>query len=320
MATAIDFQALFAEERARMMAEMEGGSSAASSGTAQQPAPGSGSPRTALHSWESLPDPAVPLSSKPRLDLVEREVCSDALGGVHYVPDFVTPEEAAALLARLEEMPEGCWAQLRRRRLQNHGGTPHSDGMMLEPMPRFVQAVSSPHAQLDQCTYVQVMDATVQAGVFTVMAATVEAGVFSEDAPPNHVLLNEYACGQGIAPHQDGPLYEPQDGPLYEPQVAILSLSGPALLQFWPSLQATKEADGAAASVAAHTGNAAGMGLAIGSRVPRADTRVSLTIRRVLKVADAGRERIATSEAREERRRKEQWWLSSRGEEGLAPR
>lgn len=144
MATAIDFQALFAEERARMMAEMEGGSSAASSGTAQQPAPGSGSPRTALHSWESLPDPAVPLSSKPRLDLVEREVCSDALGGVHYVPDFVTPEEAAALLARLEEMPEGCWAQLRRRRLQNHGGTPHSDGMMLEPMPRFVQAVSSP--------------------------------------------------------------------------------------------------------------------------------------------------------------------------------
>ena len=28
-----------------------------------------------------------------------------------------------------------------------------------------------------------------------------------------------------------------QDGPLYEAQVAILSLSGPALLQFWPSLQ-----------------------------------------------------------------------------------
>jgi len=122
-----------------MIAEMEGGSA-----SPQKPAPASGSPLTALNAWKSLPDPAVPLSSKPLLDLGARAVCSASLDGVHYVPDFVTSEEAAAMLARLYEMPEASWTQLRRRRLQNHGGTPHSDGMMLEPIPRFVQAVSSP--------------------------------------------------------------------------------------------------------------------------------------------------------------------------------
>ena len=143
MATAIDFAALFAEERAKMIDEMQG-ASAASDANPQQPAPAKGSPLTALNAWKSLPDPAVLLSSKPLLDLGERAVCSASLDGVHYVPDFVTSEEAAAMLTRLYEMPEESWAQLRRRRLQNHGGTPHSDGMMLEPIPRFVQAVSYP--------------------------------------------------------------------------------------------------------------------------------------------------------------------------------
>ena len=44
---------------------------------------------------------------------------------------------------------------------------------------------------------------------------------------------SRYRRGQGIAPHQDGPLYHPV--------VAILSLAGPAMLQFWPSLRATKD-------------------------------------------------------------------------------
>jgi alkylated DNA repair protein alkB family protein 6 len=59
-----------------------------------------------------------------------------------------------------------------------------------------------------------------------IFSSLVESGIFSADEPPNHVLINSYRSGQGIAPHQDGPLYKPL--------VAILSLDGPALLQFWP--------------------------------------------------------------------------------------
>jgi len=55
-----------------------------------------------------------------------------------------------------------------------------------------------------------------------------KTSVISEEAnEPNHVLLNEYTRGQGIAPHKDGPLYEPM--------VAILSLGSPARLDFWAS-------------------------------------------------------------------------------------
>ena len=246
MATAIDFQALFAEERARMLVELGEVGTGTAPAVDEPASRGPASPRWEQLPWEALPDPPVALAPKTPLNIEANALCRTALAGVHYVPNFVTPDEAAALLARLEEMPESCWAQLRRRRLQNHGGTPHANGMHPEPIPRFVQAL---------------------------MDATVEAGVFPRDAPPNHVLLNEYARGQGIAPHQDGPLYAPQvpsrprsnltpsiaPAPAPSPasasalarspataltpphpvagQVAILSVDGPALLQFWPSLE-----------------------------------------------------------------------------------
>eukprot|EP01102_Stenamoeba_stenopodia_P009707 TRINITY_DN2871_c0_g1_i1.p1 TRINITY_DN2871_c0_g1~~TRINITY_DN2871_c0_g1_i1.p1 ORF type:complete len:161 (+),score=36.72 TRINITY_DN2871_c0_g1_i1:360-842(+) len=43
---------------------------------------------------------------------------------------------------------------------------------------------------------------------------------------PNHILVNEYQPGQGIMPHEDGPLYVPN--------VAILSLNSHAVMRFRP--------------------------------------------------------------------------------------
>ena len=51
-----------------------------------------------------------------------------------------------------------------------------------------------------------------------------ETGVFGEGQAPNHVLLNAYLPGQGILPHQDGPLYHPG--------VCIVSLGAPAVMRF----------------------------------------------------------------------------------------
>eukprot|EP00250_Pteridium_aquilinum_P002198 c12391_g1_i1 orf=272-955(-) len=45
-------------------------------------------------------------------------------------------------------------------------------------------------------------------------------------SPLNHVLINEYLPGQGIMPHQDGPVFFPV--------VAILSLGSPAVMEFTP--------------------------------------------------------------------------------------
>jgi len=251
--------------------------------------------------WTGDSDWTLSLVPRAPVDWSAHVVCADRLRGVHYVPDFVSDAEAQELLERLDTMPESTWVKLRRRRLQNHGGTPHSDGMIPERVPSFIQAV---------------MDATVQAGVF--------------EEPPNHVLLNEYQRGQGIMPHQDGPLYQPV--------VAILSLAGPAMLQFWSSLEATKRNDATASVlchpnsllvfredayqthwhgieetdadvVAEHTGNE----VTVGVSVPRGARRVSLTIRRVCRVLHE--EPLLTDEARQEARRKQQWWVSTRGEQ-----
>ena len=99
--------------------------------------------------WKSYPDRAINLArERPPLDL-EQFRASGALDGVYYIPAFLSGEEAKDLLARIDEMPEASWTDLKRRRLQNHGGTPHPDGVLprTTPFPHiciFVQAFFHP--------------------------------------------------------------------------------------------------------------------------------------------------------------------------------
>lgn len=86
--------------------------------------------------------------------------------------------------------------QLKRRRLQNWGGEP---GRRAAPLPVWVASIA--HA----------------------FGAT--AG-FDGPHSPNHVLINEYAPGEGIMHHTDGPLYHPI--------VAILSCGGGIGMTFRP--------------------------------------------------------------------------------------
>lgn len=127
------------------------------------------------------------------------------------------------------------------------------------------------------------------------------------------MLLNEYRAGQGIAPHKDGPLYQDK--------VAILSLGAPARLDFWRSSNPTA----AAAQPACASVPLAGRSLLVFGgpaykehfhgilRREDADAgerRVSLTVRRVLRVEEGG-EVLETSERRREEKRKEARFLMS---------
>jgi len=100
---------------------------------------------------------------------------------LYYIPNFISPEEESQLMTNVYSAPKPKWTQLSHRRLQNWGGLPHPKGMVSEAIPQWLQ---------------------------TSMDAISGLGVFGEKKP-NHVLVNEYLSGQGIMPHEDGPLFYP---------------------------------------------------------------------------------------------------------------
>ena len=121
----------------------------------------------------------------------------------------MTTEQAAALASGITAAAKNQWVQLRRRRLQCHGGTVMPSGTVQKPLPAYLA---------EFCTWLH------NRGVFAT----------SESNPaPNHCLINEYEPGQGIMPHQDGPLYHPT--------VAILSLGSHTVFNFWPSAAAAAD-------------------------------------------------------------------------------
>ncbi|XP_054855406.1 alpha-ketoglutarate-dependent dioxygenase alkB homolog 6 [Eublepharis macularius] len=115
----------------------------------------------------------------------------------YYIPDFITEAEEGHLLQQVYGAPKPKWIQLSRRRLQNWGGLPHPKGMVLEKLPPWLQAYTDKVSSL---------------GVFGGKLA-------------NHVLVNEYLPGEGIMPHEDGPLYFPT--------VTTINLGSHTLLDFY---------------------------------------------------------------------------------------
>ncbi|XP_061697278.1 alpha-ketoglutarate-dependent dioxygenase alkB homolog 6 [Syngnathoides biaculeatus] len=116
---------------------------------------------------------------------------------VYYIPAFISEEEEAYLLQQVYQSPKPKWTQLSGRRLQNWGGLPHPKGMLEEKMPAWLQV------------YCQKVSSY---GAFGGKTA-------------NHVLVNEYKPGEGIMPHEDGPLYHPT--------VTTITLGSHALLDFY---------------------------------------------------------------------------------------
>ncbi|XP_042296471.1 alpha-ketoglutarate-dependent dioxygenase alkB homolog 6 isoform X2 [Sceloporus undulatus] len=115
----------------------------------------------------------------------------------YYIPDFISEKEEAYLLQEVYGAPKPKWTQLSGRRLQNWGGLPHPKGMVQEKLPPWLQTYTEKVSSL---------------------------GVFGGEQA-NHVLVNEYRPGEGIMPHEDGPLYFPT--------VTTINLGSHTLLDFY---------------------------------------------------------------------------------------
>ncbi|BDA47812.1 Alpha-ketoglutarate-dependent dioxygenase alkB homolog 6 [Coccomyxa sp. Obi] len=128
------------------------------------------------------------------------------LPDLFYIPDFVSIDDETRLVNAIGSS-KAPWIQVSGRRLRNYGGTVHEKlGCLLQsPVPNWLQPLLQRMAQ--------------------------ETGAFGPGEEANHVLLNAYRPGEGIMPHQDGPLYHPG--------VCILSLAAPAVMRFTRKRSAT---------------------------------------------------------------------------------
>ncbi|XP_053329954.1 alpha-ketoglutarate-dependent dioxygenase alkB homolog 6 [Spea bombifrons] len=114
----------------------------------------------------------------------------------YYIPDYISAQEEEYLIRQVYNAPKPKWTQLSGRKLQNWGGLPHPRGMVLEKLPTWLHTYTEKVSSL---------------------------GVFGGESA-NHVLVNEYKAGEGIMPHEDGPLYYPT--------VTTISLGSHTLLDF----------------------------------------------------------------------------------------
>lgn len=118
--------------------------------------------------------------------------------------NVISAEQSLRLQHSLAGVQED-WVLLRGRRCLKLGGDVTEGGLICNTLPRFLQSI----------------------------VETLAAEVFPSKYPPNHVLVNDYEPGDGIMPHNDGPLYHPL--------VAILSLRSACMFEFWRSTSCGEE-------------------------------------------------------------------------------
>jgi len=152
------------------------------------------------------------ISSVLSIDVLNSFKVIGAPDSIYHIPDYITEAEEADLIRRVDSSPLPKWTTLSNRRLQNWGGLPHPKGMISEPLPDWL----SPYC-----------DRISDMGIFREFQG--------ETRRANHVLVNEYLSGQGILPHEDGPLYHPT--------VTTISLGSHTLLDFYRKLSAIDLSD-----------------------------------------------------------------------------
>ncbi|MCJ1244179.1 hypothetical protein MMC30_001377 [Trapelia coarctata] len=115
----------------------------------------------------------------------------------YYIPNFITQAEEEVILEKvlINSAPRPTWRHLSHRRLQAYPSTLTPQNTLLAaPLPTWLS------------------DPVITRLLAIPVSNTPEKSHIFSDSPhqaPNHVLVNEYAPGQGIFPHEDGSAYHP---------------------------------------------------------------------------------------------------------------
>lgn len=221
MSSAIDFNALFREERKRVREQQQ---------KRKEPSPPPQPPhppqaKQAHGNRDNTRNTTDNFSAEWKLTVTPNSfVPSDSavaspIESVYYLQNWLTSEYGMKLKTWLLSLPEEntsndekaaaisnpFWTKLRhaRRRVALFDGRRGGDGS---------NTAGSGNAT------------SLPPPLAHIASALVEAGIFAEETPPNHVLVNDYRPSEGIMPHTDGPSYLDR--------TATISIGGAVILKF----------------------------------------------------------------------------------------
>ena len=227
MSSAIDFNALFREERKRVREQQK---RKQESSPAPQPPQAHGETRpgtcnTAIHNSSAEWNLTI---TPPNAFVPSDSAVVSPIESVYYLQNWLTPEYGMRLKTWLLSLPEQntststcsnneskaaaisnpCWTKLRhaRRRVALFDGRRGGDRDGID-----AAGTGSSNTVLPP-------------PLANIATALVEAGIFAKETPPNHVLVNDYRPSEGIMPHTDGPSYLDR--------TATISIGGAVVLKF----------------------------------------------------------------------------------------
>ena len=89
--------------------------------------------------------PITSIGRRPRLDFDLEEYRVGNLESVYYIPDYLSAEDEAEVHAQLAASPPDMWRRMSGRRVQECGTrmAPSGDGLMLEQLPPWMEAVAT---------------------------------------------------------------------------------------------------------------------------------------------------------------------------------
>ena len=130
--------------------------------------------------------------ARAKISLRDSTSARAGVRGLHYVPDFISPDEERAVLAGIHALgTESRWVRSGRRRVATTG----------RPIVEVTEPFRSSRRPSE---------------------AIASAGIVNERTAPNHVLVNEYVAPAGISLHNDGDVYALH--------VAIVTLGAPRFM------------------------------------------------------------------------------------------
>jgi hypothetical protein len=211
---------------------------------------------TTFPPWSELPNMTVPPRLDRAKDCLTKKYRSGYPASIYYKPHYLAngADYQQALLQWLDRLPENTTTNNEWEANGKWTRLPHAqrrvalfDGRLLARQQQQLLVGQQRKCEQDDASNHQTSSSSSSSSseVFDdgdgccwfppplqqLVDWIVASQIFSSDAPPNHILINDYAEPvSGILPHTDGPAYDPR--------TATISLGcGSVLLHFTPILQ-----------------------------------------------------------------------------------